>query len=521
MKKNIFLRVLALALAVLMLVPALIACNDSGDDPAPGTTTVGGNNDPKPDGGTTTGDGTTIITPSVETNEFGVEIIDPNLPVEDYAGRDFVVHTRGNVEQYEWEAEKITGEELNDAIFERNEAIMDKYNINIVVQAEGTWSDYANKTLVTMKTNIKANTGAYDLIAGYSTPISTLVTTGLLYDLNEFDYIDFDQPWWSSNFAEEITIADKTFFGVGSLSLSMIYSMMCIIFNKDLLAMIKEEDGSAINIYDVVLSGEWTWDKMIQYCNDIYLDDGDGIVEKTDRYGLSLGDGNHINSFLIASGLNITSRDNDTGDLIIDVDATYADKVLTKLIDIRVNTPSVYNGDLGGGETTWSDFTNGNYLFHHHWLYWVQTQISKVMTNYGIIPMPKFNAEQKDYCTGVQSGMHMYCIPIDVKDAEANSIITEALACESYHELVPKYFQICLKSRYSPDAEDARCIDILYNTVTFDIAYTFSSSIGIIPSIGNMVKTNIPAFGRLYTAQQATFQKKIDDLIDGVENPVA
>ena len=164
-----------------MLATILAACT-GGEDQKTQTET------------TTTSAGSTEET-DVLLDEYGREIITPDIPANlDFGGRDFIVHTRGNVEQYEWKADNPTGEILNDSIYDRNMLVEELLNIKIVVLAEGTWADYTSVTLPKIKASIMAGDHAYDLIAGFSTPIATLATTGLIMNLYDVPYLILISP---------------------------------------------------------------------------------------------------------------------------------------------------------------------------------------------------------------------------------------------------------------------------------------------------------------------------------------
>lgn len=122
------------------------------------------------------------------------------------------------------------------------------------------------------------------------------------------------------------------------------------------------------------------------------------------------------------------------------------------------------------------------------------------MDHYGVIPMPLLNTDQPDYVTPVQGGMHIYCIPIDVKSIEQNAIITEALAAESYRTLLPSYYEIVLKTRYAKDMETSQMIDIIYDSVAFDIAYIYRSNVNYVERISGIITSQRNAFSSNYTA---------------------
>ena len=67
---------------------------------------------------------------------------------------------------------------------------------------------------------------------------------------------------------------------LGDLSQTMISGAFCMFFNKQLFS---EYLPDAPSLYDTVLAGEWTLDKMIEYCSSVYAYvNGNSMVDEGD-----------------------------------------------------------------------------------------------------------------------------------------------------------------------------------------------------------------------------------------------
>ena len=129
--------------------------------------------------------------------------------------------------------------------------------------------------------------------------------------------------------------------------------------------------------------------------------------------------------------------------------------------------------------------------------------------------MPKFDNSQVLH--PVQSGMHD-CIPIDIKSAEENGIITEALAAQSYRSLLPAYYEIVLKTKYAKDSETSQMVDIMYGTVFFDFAFIFNNELGILNNISGVIKSKNNTFASMLKATAKIYENKLESLINGIIN---
>lgn len=79
---------------------------------------------------------------SIETTSEleGRLAIDDELPDEDFEERTFTMLTYDQVKTDLW-AESLDGDVINDAVYERNEAVSERFNVTIDVQSNATYSD--------------------------------------------------------------------------------------------------------------------------------------------------------------------------------------------------------------------------------------------------------------------------------------------------------------------------------------------------------------------------------------------
>lgn len=505
-------RILAILLAVLVLTASFAACGKAKDDTS--DTTTNASND------TTVAGSTSDTAPSEDTppapalDEYGREIVEADLPDVRFDGETFTVHTRGNVEQYEWFAEEQNGDRLHDAIYARNTVMEEKYGIELIVIAEGDWSNYSKETLPKIQASIRAGNGAYDLIAGYSQPFSSMITTGMLYDLNSFEHLDFEKPWWWQNYKDATEISGVNYFGLGALSLSAIYSMSCVFFNP----VIMNETNAGVDPYQLVLDGKWTWDKLTELSTNALSDlDGNSVYDASDRYGLAImNNDNSSNQFIVATGEVLTARDG--SDLpVISINQERMGTAIDKLISMFHENDACYYAAQNDARKI---FIEGRALFQAEWLYYAQTQFAGQMDAYGILPTPKMDDTQEEYHTWIQNGMHVYSIPIDVASTERATILTEAFAAETYATLLPQYYEVVLKNRYFKDEASSQMMDIMYDTVEFDLVRLYDSQIGILSPINSAVKNANNNFSSMIKATLNVGAKKLTTMLDAIEKNI-
>ena len=142
-----------------------------------------------------------------------------SLPEDlDFGGRTVTWFVRSDPPSPEYYVEEQTGDIVDDAIFNRNQQVCERLNVNFdFFEIPGAWAnrDSFNQTI---QSSILAGDGAYDILAGYSMCIASISANGLLQDLASTEYLDFDQPWWSDSLIEMSQGVYSDLDGVGKKS---------------------------------------------------------------------------------------------------------------------------------------------------------------------------------------------------------------------------------------------------------------------------------------------------------------
>ena len=165
MKNSRSKKLLLVFITLSVLLPALASCSEKPVDETTADTTA-------PAAETET-----------ETEAEDTELL-PDIPKLDFEGRTFTILTSGLNDTngkdwitYDVYAESINGEPINDAVFERNEYLNSTYNIKL--------AEYQTQkdTLSELKTEVTANTGAFQAAMTHFENGATLSRQGALMDM--------------------------------------------------------------------------------------------------------------------------------------------------------------------------------------------------------------------------------------------------------------------------------------------------------------------------------------------------
>jgi len=119
-------------------------------------------------------------------------------------------------------------------------------------------------------------------------------------------------------------------------------------------------------------------------------------------------------------------------------------------------------------------FENNQGLFFAHGMLSV-INLRAMETEFGILPYPKLNTEQKSYYTPLIVWWSMYlCAPEIQDDLERTGHILEALAAESRYTVRPAYYDISLLGKHARDEESTEMLDIVFGTRVYDLGWYYS-----------------------------------------------
>ena len=170
-----------------------------------------------------------------ETTELEARLALPdNLPEMDYDGYDFHVLTRTRddfVNDVGAELE-LTGDVTNDAIFNRNKVVEERFNIVISGEYVET-NEFSVHTAV--QAAVMAGDSTYDLVENQVTQMISVCTSGSYLDwYTQMPYVDLTQPWYIGNAAEALAVNGHAYAMIGEFNLDVLRFTYCMYYNLDI-----------------------------------------------------------------------------------------------------------------------------------------------------------------------------------------------------------------------------------------------------------------------------------------------
>lgn len=427
---------------------------------------------------------------------------EPVVVLPDYGQKVFTILYR-NEWSYEFIAEEETGDLVSDAIYRRNNKVAEDYNVRLqFTGVDGNWNnrDVFDKV---MRGSIIAGDNSFDIVAGYQACMVTPAMEGLFLNINDIPELVQSNKWWSEKCAESLTVNDCIYMITGDIALSMWNGLYCVYFNKTLA-----DNYKIGNVYDIVTSGKWTVDKLYELSSLVSDDiNGDGKYDENDRFGL-VTHSNAARNYIVSFDTPVLTENSDgvmEYTFYNERSQTAADKI-KELFNKQSTFKNAKAPDV---------FLNGQALFYNNILEFA-TKNRDSEVNFGIIPVPKLDENQKEYYTSTSNGVSMMCFPMTLEDTSMAGTLVEALCKESNSIVVPEYYEKTLKTKGARDDDSQAMIDLIRDSLKFDFGWVHSTELGYVGTVYEKV-----AVGDNFTSYLASIENQIKSGLERVNEAYA
>ena len=376
--------------------------------------------------------------------------------------------------EYETTAEAQDAEVISDAVYKRNMAVEERFNIKFnMIAVRGAW-DHKDEFLKRVRNSVSAGDDDYDIIAGYSAYILELTSGGYLNNWHEMPHVGLDKPWWYQDYISEMTVNNNMFFLTGDLALSTISLANALFYNKELWQNYNLEDP-----YAIVREGNWTIDKMEEFTKQVTADlDSNGKYDENDLYGYVTDTHNQMDAYVIALDIPITRTGADGFPELVIHEERLSNGIL-RLYSFVLENVSTFAGDLQPTATDIFSMYREPVFQQKRGLILAEylgnsEQMRSYEFDFGILPYPKLDEYQEKYKTMPQNGFTTYCVPVTVRNTEKVGAVIEAMAAESRKSVVPAFYEVALKTKYARDDESSEMIDIIRDGISFNFGIEYA-----------------------------------------------
>lgn len=486
--------------AVCLMTVTLLSFASCGEEKKPQPTT--NEKDTVQTGTPVTSDDT-----DVDNDEGAIGDIDyeDGLSTERYDGYEYRMLVRKgktNSQYFEESQEDV----IDDAIYRRNQEVAERYGITISA-SESSSGDYEVDAL----NSILAGDDAYDIIFAHSRAAFVYAIQGAACNVLDIDSIHTDKPWWSKNITDNCSLNNHLYVLDGDISINGLSGAMCLLFNKRIF----DEKGFDYP-YELVKDGEWTFDELAYLVKKGSADlNGDGVLKpEDDQYGLTTFDWGYPIGVIYTGGQKIYGRD-DEGNFALTLYTNKTVEIFDEFFRLMDNE-AVYMSN--GSTTLWFSnlFKEGRAMFSDGSLGEAKS-LRDMDDDFGILPYPKFDSDD-EYATVINGYNPLIVIPITVSDTERTGAITEALCAYGSKYVLPAFYDVSLKTKYSRDDESEEMMDTIRDSIIYDVGYVAG---GTFQSTGHdLANSTTHDFASFYAGREGSAKvgvKEFNESYGGIE----
>lgn len=401
---------------------------------------------------------------STETNTEPA-VIEPEkyvadyLPEKKYDGYEYRIV---DYEEYPLHREEATGSVIDDAIYERNLLAAEKFDIQFM----RTTYPYSKFTEVgaMLKQSGRAQSDDYDLYFVVFPDAYTALSEGAMPPASALPYTDPSKPWYYRAVNEGLCIDGVQLMAYTAFDKNP--GGKCLIFNQKIF-----DDLGEAYPYRTVEDGAWTYDRFYTLTETAVADlDGDGSVNESDRFGFITSTDDYTDFTYYGSGQKL--MDFSGGTPVINQSEQLFDMYLKaseylKKARVVLDVYKMYGMTTESHAKGLDLFTSGHAMF-------TQTNVSNLVRlgdmedDYGLVPYPKWTEAQAQYYCGMD-GSRIAVPSTGSTDLERVSVVKEYLSVESLNINYPAYYEVSLKNRYVRDTDSIRMMEIITESVMYDM----------------------------------------------------
>ncbi|MBE6709332.1 MAG: hypothetical protein E7578_08850 [Ruminococcaceae bacterium] len=337
---------------------------------------------------------------------------------------------------------------ISEVAHERNKRVSAKHSISIVSSKVDYMSLYE-------EVNTAVNSGMYysDLLMLPQDMVGSFAVNGLLLNLRSMPTLNFEASYFNQSSVGAGSAGFNSYAISGYASIYP-YSLPAVFFNKALC------DSAGVDMYTLVESGEWTWDKFFIISSSAATTDGVFSWGTTD-----LGDAVYESVFVSCGHRIVDSGIMQVPSLAFDADSSASTQYILK---------TLYNdaGSIHNHAKSIEFLSNG-------WGYFLIDKLSSITqlrgasSDWGIAPIPKYSASDRYYSLAGSDSL-MFTCPVTVSTPDKSATILKSLNAASEGVVKDGYISY-IQYNYLRDNNSANMLDHIFDNIVYDFSYTYGN----------------------------------------------
>ena len=444
-----------------------------------------------------------------EITETSTEKLTDKVPDVKFDGKEFrTIEQNSNINPLG--LEESDGDVVNDAVCDSARKAEDRFDVKIVPT---TLIVYGELSKAVMKA-VMSDSDEYDLVFGQMFKSGSDAQQGIYMEWQKVPYVNFENPWYVKSI-NDATVGDKLYMIESELSMTYHKQTWMIVYNKTKAGEIADFP----DLYKMVEDGTWTIDQLYKLSSDVYHDlNGDGNRDDNDFYGIyGSTDACMLASFVAGMEGKIVGVDKDLKvNTYINSEKTI--DILSKLSKLFVSSDGALQPAESKRKYRMERFTNGKVIFEAmqaNDLVSPDFNMRNLSDEFGVLPLPKYDADQTEYYTMVDGGASVMLIPKTVRNADMVGALVEAMSADYYYNVTPVYIGVAIGQKGTRDEESIRIMREIFDSRVIAFDYLYDGFKGWVMQLPTLIKDeNTIASGiqRQLGAMKAYYESVVDFL---------
>lgn len=460
------IRLTALLLAGLMLIPALVSCNN-GNGPAD------------------TSDSISIDV--TDADAATTALVKKTYGMYDYDGYSFRIlgfdqgcgganlinEDTGSEIWYE----EMGSDNYQSAVYKRNKLTEELLNITI----KPIWGGQNVYDLIALARRLVDNQeNAYDMVVANIDRCMRAAMDGYFYNYYDIDTFDLRADWWDQKLVDAYSYANsKLYTIVGHYNVFDDYAMPVVFYNQAVV-----EENHLTDPADYVRDGTWTIDKMMEDAAKITKEiTGDSVMTVDDSWGFL--DNNYVMIHFIEGCDTLIAGPDADGIPEIKINSEHYVNAAEHVYNAIVCSPSYLSTDNDNGITIFSD---DRALYYYEMLGCIN-QLRTMESTFSLLPLPKYNEEQLKYTSTVNTVWSTaLSVPITNTDVDRTGIIMDVLGGFSTDTVHTTLYEVLLGARLIRQPDTVEMLRYVLDSKQYDWSKEFGWANSFTTALAGMTK---------------------------------
>ena len=136
--------------------------------------------------------------------------------------------------------------------------------------------------------------------------------------------------------------------------------------------------------------------------------------------------------------------------------------------------------------------------------------LKNMKSDYGIVPLPKYDAEQSEYYSNIDSNFSWLTIPVTNQRMDFISCVLEYMAYASTDTVNYAFYDKVMKGQRASDPDTTRMLEMIRGTMLYDFA--INNDIGVMSTISNSVSKR--TLTSSFASNERSIQRKLQNIIE-------